>query len=447
MKRVSRACQQCRSKHIKCNGRSPCSRCIAHAELHNISPTEICLYPEPKKRGRPSAGTSAHTAHHSHHTSHNSSSVAKKKLNSISRVRVLPSSTSTITRSQTSSAITSPTPNVINLQQQPRWQKTPLPESAVYYNNGNEAIQVPYIIPQQITLQQIPDFINQHSNFISYNNDFGYTSHQQQKVYTINAPSHTASTLIPSNLQSTFVSSNNSNTCYRRVNPNNNNSNNTRYTSNNNSSNSTTSAHQNANLSSSNTNNTANRDNIYHSPPSPYYHLNKPYLPYHNNYLAPSTVSYNNATQPNASHFCDSTYSNNANNNNCNFSNEGSISDSSDSPDSSLTSTPELQPTSNANVPSITNSPLLNLSDYNPYMYEVNNNTLNIGQQDYILSYQEELDSPLLSAAKSEIAYVSSIAPNCIYPSMLERNNTTTYVKSEENRFFCESIPINNWLS
>jgi len=153
-------------------------------------------------------------------------------------------------------------------------------------------------------------------------------------------------------------------------------------------------------------------------------------------------------------HFSDSMYSNNSN-----FSNEGSISDSSDSPDSSLTSTPELLPTLSTNTPSITNSPVLNLADYNPYLYGVNTNALNIGHvepllHDYI-SYQQEseLDSPLLSDAKSEIAYVSSIAPysssNCIYPSLLERNNNTSnYVKTEDSRSFYESIPVNpaGWL-
>jgi len=469
MKRVSRACQQCRSKHIKCNGRSPCSRCIAHAELHNISPTEICLYPEPKKRGRPSAGTSAH---HSHHSSHTSSSVTKKKLNSTNRVKVISSpssSVSSITRRQTCSANTSPTPNVINLQQQQqqpqqqlRWQKTSLvaqPESVVYWN-ASESVQVPssYGLPQQISLShpnQMPismaDLVTQNLNFHFISNyDYGYLNQSQQpqpRVITLNAataPSHSSTALIPQN----SMSSNNANTCYRQVYPNNNN---------NNSSNNNNNSNSNGGRASSNTNNNnSNRDNSYHSPNSHHYHLNRPYHA-HLNYSA--ATSSNGLSQMNAnstSHFSDSSmYSNNSN-----FSNEGSDSSSDSLDDSSLTSTPELLPTFNTNPPSITNSPVLNLADYNPYMYGVNTNALNIGHvepllHDYIAYQQEsELDSPLLSDAKSEIAYVSSIAPyssaNCIYPSLLERNNTSTYVKAEDSRSLYESIPVNTagngWL-
>jgi len=312
MKRVSRACQQCRSKHIKCNGRSPCSRCIAHAELHNISPTEICLYPEPKKRGRPSAGTSAHHSHHS--SSHTSSSVAKKKLNSTNRVKVLsasssPSSVSSITRRQTSSANTSPTPNVINLQQQQqqqqppqtRWQKTsivPQSESVVYWN-ANEAVQVPsYVLPQQISIShpgQMPitmaDLVSQHLNFNFISNyDYGYLNQgpqPQPRVITLNAanasslPSHTPTALIP---QNSIMSSNNANTCYRQAYPNNNNS------SNNSNSNGTRASSNNNN--NNNNNNNSNRDNSYHSPNSHHYHLNRPYHA-HLNYSAALSTSNN----------------------------------------------------------------------------------------------------------------------------------------------------------
>eukprot|EP00762_Andalucia_godoyi_P001339 ANDGO_04836.mRNA.1 fungal Zn(2)-Cys(6) binuclear cluster domain containing protein len=41
------ACQLCRNAHKKCNGMQPCKRCL------DLSIPDQCLYPAPKKRGRP----------------------------------------------------------------------------------------------------------------------------------------------------------------------------------------------------------------------------------------------------------------------------------------------------------------------------------------------------------------------------------------------------------
>jgi hypothetical protein len=480
MKRVSRACQQCRSKHIKCNGRSPCSRCIAHAELHNISPSDICLYPEPKKRGRPSTGTSTHHAHHHQHTS--SSSVAKKRTNSMTnrgRISSSHSSTPTITtstattptttsssstRSNTCSAHSSPTHhNFINLQN-PRWPKqsivnqmepTTTTASAVW-NDPN----VLYVVPQPLSYNNSQgaypmEFYSHHSNIYS---DLGsyYTAIQQQQAQPSPQPRvySTSSSPSTSNLSSTSINSiplgnhviGYSNNYYRHYSSSNGNG--RTYTSNCNTNNNSTTVPQSVNNSTNSTTTTSpnhnhsNHDNT--STHSHHYHLNRPYYNLqHRNHSAVSQAD-------NTCNFNDPIYFNNSNNNNnnSNFSNEGSMSsDSSDSPDSSHTSTPELLPTLNATIPSVANSPLL--SPEYPFYCGINNG-LNIEpfltHYDCILpSYQQdsELDSPLLSNNEFEIAY--STAPytnNCIYPSMLDRN-TSTFVKTEDRPPCDSQIPVN----
>jgi len=470
MKRVSKACQQCRSKHIKCNGRSPCSRCIAHAELHNISPSDICLYPEPKKRGRPSTGTSSHQ----HHTT-TSPSVVKKKANTVTnRGRITSSHSPTLstTRSNGCSANSSPvTNNFVNLQQHtPKpWAKSSI-DPPVYWNG-----QIPYILPQQVPYSQMAEFfLNLTPN---YTDGFGYFAQQQQqpqpRMFTLNANTSpsltnpmTSPNLNPSSQNCNVVSNASSNNNYRHSygnnNNNNNNSNGGRTYSNNstnapqiiNNSNSTTSPNNNSN----NKNNTSNNDNT--STHSHHYHLNKPYYINHRN-NDNSTVTQVDANS-NSTGYSDCLNNNNNNNNNSsNLNNEGNISDSSDSPYSSLTSTPEMLPTFNANIPSVASSPLLSPSEFYPYWYGINaGNGLNIGHtadpllHNYILpSYHQEsdFDSPLLSANESETAY--SVAPytinnpNCIYPCLLERNcSTTPHVKTEDSRLPYDQIPVNiNW--
>jgi hypothetical protein len=471
MKRVSRACQQCRSKHIKCNGRSPCSRCIAHAELHNISPSEICLYPEPKKRGRPSAGTSVH------HHSHTSSSVNKKKINIITnkgRVSSPPSSSAPsaaniITantksnininsnsnnnnNNNTSTSITSSPLNshLIQLHQQPQRQKAPImnPDPQHLYLNDMYS----YVIPQQMhtmPINTVPvpitmtDFFSRNLN-VNYM-DLGFTNAQQpqqqqqhqSRVFTFNAtrPSSTNAN------NTTNTNAGNSNNQNSAGGTNGSSVNYYRYYNSNSSSGSggrthSTTVPQNANIPSSTTsnscmmsnNNTLNHhqnnnnnssSNTANKPNSPHYQLNRPYFYYNknnnnnnnnNNNSSRSFTSnqvYINNISYNNDFFADSIINSNYNSG---FSSEGNISDSSsDSP----TSSPEFVPVLDANISAVTNSPLLPASE--TYYYGVNStvNSLNMGHadqlSDFMLPFQQEsdLDSPLLCDAKSDIAYVS----------------------------------------
>jgi hypothetical protein len=390
--------------------------------LHNISPTEICLYPEPKKRGRPSASTSVH--HNSqHHNSFNSSSVVKKKLNLTNKGRVpsSPSPLHTVTRSPSSSTNTSPTTNVINLQPQQRWQKTSFvnPSEPIVCLNRNETLQ--FVQPLPINLAQIQPAITDlyNINLINNYNDFLYTNQPQyspqlqSRGYTLNAKTY------PGNLissQSAFATSPNTistnmngtaNSYYRSYTFNGNSNNGTRsYT---NSYNSSTS--QNSNIPSSGSTSNLNHNNSCNNDTSDsqshHYLLN---IPYHHSYSTHAATNMTLAKMNNN----DRIYTNLNNNYISNFNNEGNISDSSDSPYSSLTSTPELLPTLNPNTPSVSNSPLLPPSDFSNMYGNGNMNIIYVDPltHDYLPSYHEsELNSSLLSDSTSEIAYISPIAP------------------------------------
>jgi len=459
MKRVSRACQQCRSKHIKCNGRSPCSRCIAHAELHNITPNEICLYPEPKKRGRPSAGSS-------HHHSSSSSSVGKKKVNTIMN-KGRPASNSSVSSSSSRSESTSSSSSLSTSSSsttshpsvpQKNWQKSSSGinaaaaaavttaassatnnESCVYMNY----IDIPYF--QQVPISQMPvsfaDICTQHiiNNNLAYtfnnNNNQNHNQHhyqqqpqqqqQQQSRNVLNSNNNRQHPIgtIPSTINLSSCNNHDLNSLLRR------------------------SCNYN-NSDSSNFNSISN--NI------------TPQI------IVATTSSSNNINNNNNSYsLIDTLYNNSTNNlkHSNSFISEGNISDasSSDSPYSSLTSTPELLPNWNVSPPSIANSPILPpsavaCSDFPnaaaTYYFStsggssssssncINNNNNNNGggfsfggfplmsqlQLGSDSSNTSGFESPLLPD-KSELAYIPFTTS--IYPSSVFDRNTTTYVKNE----------------
>jgi len=417
MKRVSRACQQCRSKHIKCNGRSPCSRCIAHAELHNITPNEICLYPEPKKRGRPSAGSS-------HHHSTSSSSVGKKKVNTIIN-KGRPASNPTVSSSSQAASSSTTTISHPQVQQQKNWQKSSSGinasnDSYVYMN----CIDIPYL--QQVSLNQMPVSIADICSQQIINNNLGFTfnnNHQQQQPQQ--------------QLSRTILNSNNNRQHPIGTIP----STITISSSSNNRDISTLSGylrHRPYNYNNYNNNNNNNIDCI-------------------SNNITPQIIVANSNT------LIDPMYSNNLKNMNY-INNEGNISDSSDSPYSSLTSTPELVPW-NITPPSIANSPILppsavttefptattyyfsTASSNNNNCINNNNSNNNNGGFSFngfpCLNLQDNsgFDSPLLPD-KSELAYIPFTTG--IYPSMLDRN--TAYVKSEDRFYDSQAVNTAGWF-